>query len=389
MTTRIKSTMQPFMTDEMFAAIVKIFGPPRCFFAVILIRIVYMWSYLFGQIKYLSKEDYRIWRDAMLAMIREYYQTVCNIRVWSVVLTFAMARIEVIRKTPDPDRTNPIVILCVKNDLRKIRILVDHYRTLGIKRFAFMDNGSDDGTYEWMLEQSDIDLYRCTKKYRTYVKEGWINRIASYYGFDRWVILTDSDELVVYEGMEDHSLAEVVEYGRKNGIRRFKALMLDTYSKGKMFDKADDIRKEYCWIDTDSYSEQKTWAGKTEISIFIGGPRFRLMQIQPKMSKLSLIYFEKGTVSDNAHFQYPHEEIVNAPCHLGILHYKFIDSDYSDYEKRAMKGSGFYRGGRDYRLYMGFFRSRDNSSFMYEGSTEFKDSSALKKIDFIKPIPFD
>jgi hypothetical protein len=305
-----------------------------------------------------------------------------------MVYTFALAKIEVVRKTSDCDNNSPIVILCVKNDLKKLQMLVRHYRRLGVKRFAILDNGSDDGTYEWLCGQCDIDIYRCFEKYQTAVKEGWINRIASYYGFDRWLIFTDSDELVVYEGMETYSLEEVVRYGITNGIKRFKALTLDTYSKDKMFDKADDIQKKYCWIDSDSYHEINVRVGKTVFKKYIGGPRYRLMHSPITLSKYPLLYFEKGTVSDSAHFQYPHEEIVKAPCHLGILHYKFIDTDLCEYERRIEKASGFSQGGIYYKRYIEFFRSNEESCLMYEGSIEFKDSSTLKKINQIKPIQF-
>ena len=381
--------IQSFMTDEMFAAVVKIFGPPRYFISMILIRIVFTWSHSFGQLKYLPEEDYRIWRSSMLSMLKEHYQTVCVIRVKPVVYAFALARIDVIRKTEDNDRTSPVVILCVKNDLKRIQMLVGHYRKLGIKRFAFLDNGSDDGTYEWLLEQRDTDLYRCFDKYRTAVKEGWINRIASYYGFDRWLILTDSDELVIYEGMETHSLEEVVRYGIMHGIKRFKGITLDTYARGKMFAKAENIQKEYCWIDSDSYHEVNRRLGKTVMKMYIGGPRYRLMHSDVPLSKFPLLYFEKGTVSDEAHFQYPHEGTANAPCHLGILHYKFIDTDLQEFEKRSGKRSGFYKGGVHYRQYLEFYRSDEERSLMYEGSIQFKDSGDLEKIEFIKPIHFE
>ena len=88
-------------------------------------------------------------------------------------------------------------------------MLVDHYRTPGVVKFAIMDNGSDDGTFEWLLEQPDIDLYQCKRQYQTNVKEGWINRLISYYGFDRWSIVTDSDELAFYQNMETISLPDL------------------------------------------------------------------------------------------------------------------------------------------------------------------------------------
>ena len=113
------------------------------------------------------------------------------------------------------------------------------------------------------------------------------------------------------------------------------------------------------------------------------------MKNETLLSKYPLLYFEKGTISDNAHFQYPHEELAKAPCHLGILHYKFIDSDLVEYKKRTAKDAGFYNKGEYYRQYIDYFNSCEETSFMYEGSIEFKDSSVLKKINFIKPIHFE
>lgn len=81
---------------------------------MILIRIVYTYSRFFGRLKYLPEEDYRIWLSSMLSVLKEHYQTLCVIRAKLLVYTFALARIEVVRKTQDPDRNIPVVILCVK-----------------------------------------------------------------------------------------------------------------------------------------------------------------------------------------------------------------------------------------------------------------------------------
>ena len=120
--------------------------------------------------------------------LKEYCSAGYGFRIRHVIYAFANARIEVVRKTVPCSEDNPIVVLCVKNDIRRIQMLVEHYRSLGVVKFAFLDNGSEDGTFEWLLEQPDIDLYRCLERYQTNVKEGWINRIISHYGFDRWFI---------------------------------------------------------------------------------------------------------------------------------------------------------------------------------------------------------
>ncbi len=354
-------------------------------YSTIAVPITYNRAYRNGELSYLSKEDFDIWKRSMLAMLKEHASTGYRFSAMQIVYSFANSKIEVVRKSSPCVEENPIVVLCIKNDLKRIQMLVDHYRSLGVEKFAFMDNGSDDGTFEWLMDQSDIDLFRCYEPYRTAVKEGWINRIVSHYGFDRWYIVTDSDELLVFQGMEEHSLSDLVKVLIQKGYKRIKGLTLDAYSEGKAYDKSEDIRKGYKWIDTDSYKEVDACAGVYKIKRFVGGPRYRLMKSDISLSKYPLVYWEKGTISDSAHFQYPHDLICASPCLAGILHFKFIDKDFDIYEKRAQKNSGFTRGVF-YKQYMEFIKNQDNTSFIYEGSVEYNSSDVLEKISFIHHV---
>lgn len=352
-------------------------------YSVMAVPVVYNRAYKKGELAYLSKEDFTIWKKAMLAMLREYCSVGYNFRIRQVIYTFASSKIEVVKKTDPCETGNPIVVLCIKNDLRRIQMLVDHYRKLGVEKFAIMDNGSDDGTFEWLLKQSDIDLFRCYEPYQTAVKEGWINRIISHYGYDRWYIVTDSDELVVYKGMEKHRLLELTAKLEKEGIKRAEGLTLDTYSDDMLFGKSDDIKRDFRWIDSDSYKEIISVAGCESVKRIIGGPRYRLMKSTITLSKHPLVYWEQGTISDSAHFQYPHDLIEKSPCCVGILHYKFIDKDLEVFEKRALKGSGFSTGGAIYKKYMEYIKKEGKKSLMYEGSVEFADSDTLDLISLI------
>ena len=355
------------------------------FFYKIPLLIILAVSFWKGELSYLSKEDFRIWRRSMCKMLKDYWVKghygFCRRRI---ALSFCNSRFEVIRKTAPCDKHCPIVTLCVKNDKKRIQMLVDHYRTLGVVKFAIMDNGSDDGTFEWLLDQPDIDLYRCYNQYQTNVKEGWINRLISYYGFDRWYVVTDSDELAVYQNMETISLPELTMRLEQAGVKRVKALTLDTYSEFAAFIESDNIRNDYRWIDSDSYKEMSAKAGACRIKRFIGGPRYRLMNSIVPLDKCPLVYFEKGTVSDDAHYQFPHNIINDAPCLMGILHYKFLDIDLEEYKRRASAGSTFVGHGALYRQYMAFFDGSGRQSFLYDGSVEFVSSESLKMIPFIE-----
>ena len=303
-----------------------------------------------------------------------------------VIMTFLNAHIETIRKSDPPEADSPIVVLCVRNDLQRLQMLAEHYRGLGIARFAVLDNGSEDGTFEWCLKQEDMDLYRCTEPYQTLVKEGWINRIVSQYGFNRWYILTDSDELLVYSGMETHPVTDLVHYADAHHINRIRALVLDTYPNHPLFEKTDDIKASYRWIDTDSYRECLFTNGNIPLKGMVGGPRYRVMNSDVSLSKFPLVYFEPGTVSETAHYQFPSECVNSSPYQAGILHYKFLDGDLEEYQARTDESRGFAHQGGNYKKYLDYISSHENITFMYEGSREFTDSGILDEISVLDHI---
>lgn len=90
-----------------------------------------------------------------------------------------------------------IVICVVKDDLTRIIKFIDHYRSLGVSRFAFVDNNSTDGTYEYILSQNDCDLYLCRDQYSSLRRVVWLNKLISIYGYKCWYIMVDSDEFIL------------------------------------------------------------------------------------------------------------------------------------------------------------------------------------------------
>ena len=346
-------------------------------------------AYREGQLWYLSAEDFKLWKDAFMRLHREHYHSNYGLKQRQLLTAFPTAQIEVVRRRQPGDRHCPIVVLCVKNDRSRIEMLVKHYRKLGIERFAIIDNASDDGTFEWLLEQDDIDVYRTADPYSSFVKEAWINRVVSMYGFCRWYLLTDSDELVKYVGMETHPITDVVSFAEHNGYDRLEALTLDMYSAKGLYAPIDEnstIEDEYCWMDTDSYEEGPKQVGAETVQRLTGGPRKRKMNASPTLMKYPLVFFKPGTLSANAHFPFPYKELNEVPCVLAIMHYKFLPEDQKEYMRRATASSGFGLGGGYYRSYIQNINKPE--TFMYEGSRKYVDSQSLVGLPYIQTIPF-
>lgn len=332
----------------------------------------------------LSKSDWQIWKYAFKKHI---YSTPENI---DIVKSFVTSNIEEVKMSYGPTiSSSPILICVVKDDLERMKMLYDHYRSIGIEHFAILDNNSTDGTLEWLLEQDDTDVYLTSDKFESKKKYGWINKIISMYGFNRWYLYVDSDELFVYEDIEKYNIHELLKYAEYNNINRIGALMLDMYSDKPIFKtrKSESILKQYVYFDSDSYTKLQGYKGVN----IKGGPRKRMLSYDenwggPSLIKHPLFNFKPGYIFESAHYLYPYmkdSELLSA-----LLHYKFLESDFERYKKIAEEGN-FAEGSKEYRQYMKSFKEDASITFKYDGSVKYTSSASLKEINLMKPIKWN
>ncbi|MCD8290906.1 MAG: glycosyltransferase family 2 protein [Prevotella sp.] len=279
-----------------------------------------------------------------------------------------------------------ILICCVKNDLTRIKYVYEWHKKIGVKHFAFLDNGSTDGTFDYLMQLEDIDLFQTHDKYHAGAKAAWTRKIQNYYGFNRWYLIVDSDELFSYVGMETHSIHDLIEYAEKRHIKRVWSILLDMYAKGQLY--KDDCSQnkslidEYSYFDTESYYMRKDYKGV----IIHGGPRSRLINhFETPLSKLPLIYAEYADFWAD-HTPMPFDKNFNTEC-LGVLrHYKFLPEDKDKYIKIAQDGN-YVGGSYDYKQYVKMMDDEKSSTFWYEKSCKYSNSSSFLNIPFLK-APF-
>lgn len=94
-----------------------------------------------------------------------------------------------------------------------------HYRSIGVERFAVIDNVSDDDTLELLLEQPDCDVYQMPCEMRL-AAGGAVWRsalILARYGTNRWVLCADADEHLVYDDCKRYELKHLVKALEREG----------------------------------------------------------------------------------------------------------------------------------------------------------------------------
>lgn len=333
----------------------------------------------------ISKKKFDIVKKSFKTLIKQSPES------YEVSNFFLDAKLKYISKKINIDciGEQPIIICVEKNDLKKVKTLIEHHKSLGFQYFVFIDNGSTDGTIEFLKKLDNVDIIASETEYYTLAKEAWENRILFYYGFDKWYLILDSDELFNYIGSEKNLINDHIKMLENRGIKRELSFLVDMYSKTSIFSSSEDFKNDFCYFDYNTYKLQ---ANRRFIQI-TGGPRYRNFISKGKhkefmLSKYAFFYFEKGDIQSNSHYTFPFYKNLNLQPTSVLMHYKFVDNDLEKY-KKIIKSGNYSDGSEDYKLYMQNYEKNRNLNFYYKDSIKFINSHSLQKINILKELNDD
>lgn len=141
--------------------------------------------------------------------------------------------------TPVADRTRRIRkgdilgFACIRNELLRLPYFLDHHRALGVSHFVLVDNGSDDGSGDFLADQPDVSLWRTDASYRdSRFGTDWLNHLLARHGSGHWCLTLDADELLDFPFSDTADLHALVRWLDRRGRENYGALMLDLYPEG-------------------------------------------------------------------------------------------------------------------------------------------------------------
>ncbi len=314
----------------------------------------------------------------------------------------------------------------VRNEMARLPYFLDYYRELGVNRFLFIDNNSDDGTTTYLLRQPDCHVFHTTDSYReSRFALRWINRLLDMYGTGHWCVVADADELLVYPRCEQVNLRQLCAYLDRFGYEGLFTFLLDMYHPtdmaeavcvpGKAFTEICPMfDRDYCFVRR-SVIDMMRLPGRpppfpeTEV---IGGPRARIFYPEqntprvfprikarligrvlgllaqchlldpdrvPHMSgilfKVPLVKWRKGCAYySSTHILTP---VKLADVTGALLHFKFFSDFYQKAVVETARGE-HEGGGRQYRRYAKMMEQNGGKlSLCYEGSERYTGSDTL------------
>ena len=291
---------------------------------------------------------------------------------------------------PLPPRTSPIVVSVVKNEGDRLADLLRHYRASGIRRFCFIDNGSNDGSVEFLATQPDVDLLEHRGPFEWKQKQGWICRAIYGYGLDRWFMYIDADEHIVYEGMEHRGFGDLAAEMEARGLWRVRGFLLDMYSEGPLLKSSyaagGRLLDSYHFYDRTGYVENRY----KEIISVKGGPRRRVFsevdpKFNPEMSKYPLFRLRPGEYMANPHHVWPYSDNFTSARYMAILHYKFLPN-VANKIRTVLSEKNYWGGGLEYRCYHETLVKIPDLSLHGEISARYESPDALVRQGLIASI---
>jgi hypothetical protein len=244
-----------------------------------------------------------------------------------------------------------IVLVCVmRNAAPYLPAFLEHYRRLGIARFAVVDDRSDDGTRELLDAAPDVDRFESHLSFREAGGSmGWRDALVARYGRNRWYVSVDADEFLLYPNSETRPLAAFVADLERAGLRRSLGPMLDLYPRGALgaavLHPGQHPLAVSPLIDGEGYRISRERIGT---SIW-GGPRTRLFGGENRLSKFPVIFVDEATQFSGGthHAPLPLARNFAVPT-CALLHFKFSAASLGEFrafvaEGAHFGGSAFYR----------------------------------------------
>ena len=321
-------------------------------------------------------------------------------------------------------RTEIRLFAKVRNEALRLPYFLAYYRRLGVNRFFIVDNCSTDHTVEILRRNSNCHIFQTGQKMAdSRAGMDWIEPLLAEYGTNRWCLIVDADELLVYPNSESTPLAELCQSLDRAKLNAVPAIMVDMYPEGNI--EKVEYRQGQSFIDASPFFDRGGYkfSDAGHEPMIIGGPRLRmfypelpdrrtahvrrwivgciaripiLRNLVPRLRKLPILHRPKPcppilnkvplvrwnkdmTFSSAAHFVRG-ARIASARCVL--LHFKFL-GDFNRRVNEEMVRRAYFMNGAEYNIYYKFIRGQTGIDFSCALSTRYNGSRHLLELGLL------
>jgi glycosyltransferase involved in cell wall biosynthesis len=255
-----------------------------------------------------------------------------------------------------------LVASVVRNEMILLPHFLTHYRKLGVNTFIFIDNASDDGTTQFLLEQPDVVIYLAKTEYKKSIYGVvWQQAILGNHGLGKWVLLADADEFLTYPNWQKVSLAQFIDQADAQGSDAILTFMIDMYPDGPL-EEADFTRAKPFEAaplhDANPLIEWRLGSGQySNSNNYLSALRHRLINNTPpnafSSQKVALTRYQPWIRYSAGLHNAANVEI--AKYSAIFAHFKYHSGFLKKVEEEVLRGQHF-NGAEEYRYYYNFLK---------------------------------
>ncbi|KAA0019003.1 glycosyltransferase family 2 protein [Salinicola corii] len=286
-------------------------------------------------------------------------------------------------RTKTIKKNDILLFVTMKNEVHRLEYFFEYYRGLGVNHFFVVDNGSDDGTSEFLAAQQDVTSFYTEGGYKdSNFGMHWLNYLLFKYGCGHWCFTCDPDEFFIYPHMEHRSLRDLTSHLESINQDSFFTVMLDMYSDkpvAESYYQAGTDPLDTCpYFDGSGYSKQYNTNHR---NLFVqGGVRRRIFAKEepghaPALNKVPLVKWKWNYVYiSSMHMMLPRRlnRCIDERMLTGaLLHFKFI-GQLDNKVRQEMVAKQHYNDSAEYKQYGAVIEKKDvlyneNVSVKYSG----------------------
>lgn len=276
-----------------------------------------------------------------------------------------------------------LLFVTLRNERVRLPYFLKYYRDLGVNHFVIVDNGSDDGSADYLVDQPDVSLWRADASYkRARFGTDWLNWLLRKYAHGHWALVVDVDEFFVYPFCDTRPVRALTDWLDASSIRSFGAMLLDMYPKGPFaaapYAEGEDPITVAPWFDSGNYMISRN---KEYGNLWIqGGPRARAFfadkpERAPALNKIPLVKWDRRyTFASSTHMLLPrglnfvYDEWGGEKVSGCLLHAKFLNT-FAEKSKEEMERKEHYASSVEYSAY--YEKIQDNPDLWCKWSEKY------------------
>ena len=290
-------------------------------------------------------------------------------------------------------RPSEIRCFCLgRNEARRIPEFLAYHKALGVDRFFYIDNDSEDESVDRLLAHDAVHVWRTTQPYQeSRFGVDWQHALLKQFGVGHWCLLLDLDEFFYYPYCDQgRSFEDFIGSLERDNYTAVKSMMLDMYSD-RGIDETE-LQPDTSIFDTCPFFDRPRYLSlfftrdfQRLQKIYFQGVRQRVFNTSANVRKYVFLKYSDEMVFTPGHHHYRSERKRLARERTYLFHFKFLKG-LAEYSRESIARKCHWNTSSEYKTYLSTMENEPPLNLYAQGtSIRYSDTATFLENGMIRP----